>query len=326
MSLPQLFDLEPLFQTFESSDHGQWSDDLRMRTQRALAVDQHGLLSQWKSAWAALPNLTANSVGMDSGCVTATGVLSADEAELLKCGLKVFHPWRKGPFSLFGINIDTEWRSDWKWERLKDAVELRDRSVLDVGCGNGYFGWRMLAAGARLVAGLDPFLLYVMQHEVIKRYLGHELSNFVVPVGDDCIPERLHAFDVTFSMGVLYHRSAPIDHLQALHRTLKPGGQLVLESLIVDDERETVLTPEKRYAKMRNVWFLPSLSMLRLWLRRCAFRDVRVIDVTPTSTHEQRSTEWMTFESLPDFLDPADKSKTIEGYPAPVRAILTART
>ena len=45
-----------------------------------------------------------------------------------------------------------------------------------------------------------------------------------------------------------------------------------------------------------------------------------------TSLDEQRRTDWMTSESLAEFLDPNDRSKTIEGYPAPLRAVLTAKT
>nr|WP_169730591.1 DUF1698 domain-containing protein [Carnimonas nigrificans] len=44
----------------------------------------------------------------------------------------------------------------------------------------------------------------------------------------------------------------------------------------------------------------------------------------PIPADEQRSTEWMTFQSLKDFLDPEDQHKTIEGYPAPRRALLVA--
>ena len=54
--------------------------------------------------------------------------------------------------------------------------------------------------------------------------------------------------------------------------------------------------------------------------------DVEVVDITPTTVLEQRATEWMRFESLEQALDPVDGSKTIEGLPAPVRAVVTART
>jgi tRNA (mo5U34)-methyltransferase len=98
----------------------------------------------------------------------------------------------------------------------------------------------------------------------------------------------------------------------------------VLETLVIDGEGDRVLVPKGRYAKMRNVWFIPSLPLLENWLRRCGFERVTTVDVTRTTFEEQRSTDWMTFESLADFLDPADRDFTIEGYPAPRRAIVTA--
>lgn len=100
---------------------------------------------------------------------------------------------------------------------------------------------------------------------------------------------------------------------------------MVLESLIIDGDRDTVLIPKDRYAKMANVWFLPSTDALELWLYRAGFREIRTIDVTRTSTDEQRATSWMTFQSLSDFLDPNDPGLTAEGLPAPQRAILIAQ-
>jgi tRNA (mo5U34)-methyltransferase len=84
------------------------------------------------------------------------------------------------------------------------------------------------------------------------------------------------------------------------------------------------LVPEGRYAKMRNVWFIPSTQTLGGWLRRAGFRDVRLIDCSLTNVAEQHATEWMRFESLVDFLDPEDPSRTLEGHPAPRRAIFLA--
>ena len=48
------------------------------------------------------------------------------------------------------------------------------------------------------------------------------------------------------------------------------------------------------------------------------------MDIDITSVEEQRATDWMTYQSLKDFLDPNDPTKTIEGYPAPMRATLIA--
>jgi len=67
---------------------------------------------------------------------------------------------------------------------------------------------------------------------------------------------------------------------------------------------------------------VPSVPRLQRWLRQAGLPAGRVLDVTPTSETEQRSTEWMTFESLRECLDPEDPRKTVEGHPAPLRACL----
>ena len=237
--------------------------------------------------------------------------------------LKQFMPWRKGPFHIHGIHIDTEWRSDWKWERVQPHIQsLENRYVLDVGCGSGYHMWRMLGENAKMVVGADPSQLFLMQFQAIKHF-NPDPRIHLLPVGVEQLPEK-NAFDTVFSMGVLYHRKSPLDFLQQLKNQLRPGGELILETLVVEGDENTVLMAGDRYAQMRNVWFLPSTDALCLWMKRLGFKNVRVVDLAKTTIEEQRATQWMDSQSLVDFLDPQDHSKTIEGYPAPQRAVVVA--
>ena len=234
-------------------------------------------------------------------------------------------PWRKGPYQLNGVFVDTEWRSDFKWERLAPYIsDLKDRYVLDVGCGSGYHLWRMKGAGAKFVVGIDPTQLFLAQFWAVQHFIQNPDVN-LLPLGIDDLPE-LKAFDTVFSMGVLYHRKSPMDFLQQLKRQLAPGGELILETLIIEGDENTVLVPQDRYAKMRNVWFIPSAKALEKWLEKVGFNSIRLVNIDQTSLDEQRKTEWIDTESLEDFLDPNDPSKTIEGYPAPLRAIFVANT
>ncbi len=319
-----LFDREPLFEELRRRELADWASELRRLCDERFHPAKHGNLEKWQQAWQALPDCVDALLHAHGDAVTVEGTLDDASVASLAQSLMQFHPWRKGPFELFGIPIDTEWRSNLKWDRLASAIDFRGKAVLDVGCGNGYYGWKMLAGGADLVLGCDPYLLYVMQFEVLRRYAAESQKHFIVPLADTDLPPRLGAFDVTLSMGVLYHRTSPIDHLQTLAETLKPGGQVVLETLVIDSPEANTLVPKDRYAKMRNVWFIPSVPMLTRWLDRTGFGNIEVIDVTATTPSEQRSTPWMTFHSLADFLDPHDASRTIEGYPAPVRAIVVA--
>jgi tRNA (mo5U34)-methyltransferase len=77
---------------------------------------------------------------------------------------------------------------------------------------------------------------------------------------------------------------------------------------------------------MRNVWLLPTVPMLTKWLEETGYADIEIVDRSTTTTDEQRSTAWMRFESLCEALDPDDPTKTIEGWPAPNRVIITACT
>lgn len=275
---------------------------------------------RWQSDVAA-PRLTNPALATNS-----------DQSEFVKRQLLELCPWRKGPFDVFGVSLDAEWRCERKWARVSSAVSFEGKTLLDVGCGNGYYLLRALGAGARAALGVDPTWLYVAQFAALRRLIHPqnvtELSvpAWVLPLALEDVPQtaRLEA-DVVFSMGVLYHRKSPIEHLEALRPLVREGGTLVLETLVVPGGEQSVLVPKDRYAAMRNVWMIPSVDAACLWLSRCGYRDVRVVDVTVTSEAEQRATEFMTSASLRDFLDPHDPQLTLEGYPAPMRAIFLAR-
>lgn len=233
-------------------------------------------------------------------------------------------PWRKGPFCLFGVHIDSEWQCHMKWARLKNHIRpLPGKRVLDVGSGNGYFGFRMLEAGAKLVIGLEPHLPYLAQFWAIKLFLP-ETDNYVLPCRLEDVEEHSFNFDTVFSMGVIYHRRSPLDHILQLKKCLAPGGELVLETLFVDGPAGFCLIPRKTYARMSNVWVIPSPGTLEQWLTRCGFTKITMINTSTTSSLEQRKTEWMPFESLEDGLDASNPTLTIEGHPAPRRMITIA--
>ena len=278
----------------------------------------HGRAEEWDAALATVQSSTQASQ-FDTDTVSV-GDPNADFEDVLS----MFLPWRKGPFQVGKTLIDTEWRSDWKWQRISRHIQpLEGKQVLDIGCGNGYHLFRMLGAGADLALGIDPTILFNYQFSLLQR-LSQPNRAYLLPLRSEHLPQ-FGGFDTVFSLGVLYHRRSPIDHLRELLSFAKPGGELVLETLMVEGDQNTLLIPRDRYAKMANVWFIPSTSMLELMLRRAGFIDVKTVDVNVTSLEEQRATSWMQFQSLEDYLDPTDKTKTIEGYPAPARAILVAR-
>jgi len=310
---------------------GPWAARLPVLVADALGARRHGELDGWLGAVRGLPVMTTRQRRLDAPAVTVgtRPEATAGQRARIREGLQGLHPWRKGPFDLYGVLVDAEWRSDLKWDRIAPHLApLPGRRVLDVGCGNGYYGWRLCGAGAGTVVGVDPSQRCLAQYLAVRRLLGGAGAEWppfhFLPMRLEDLPEGPACFDTVLSMGVIYHRRDPLAHLAALRKLLRPEGQLVLESLVVPGGGEAVLAPVGRYACMANVHVIPTTDQLVQWVGMAGFTAVRIVDVTPTTPAEQRRTEWMRFHSLADFLDPADPRRTVEGHPAPVRAVCVA--
>jgi tRNA (mo5U34)-methyltransferase len=300
-----------------------WHAPLETTVRERLADAAHGDLPRWRATLASLPAAGVHSATLDAP-VVSVGPPAFDDSErdAIRAALLSLRPWRKGPFRIGDIHIDAEWRSDLKWARLAAAVApLPGRRILDVGCGNGYYALRMRGAGAAAVVGIDPTLGHLAQFQAIRHWLPPE-PVMILPLRLHELPRDSGLFDTVFSMGVLYHQRDPLDHLGTLYGALVPGGELVLETLVLPGDTAEVRAPDGRYARMRNVWHLPTVPQLLAWTGQAGFRSPRVVDVSETTPTEQRRTEWMPFESLADALDPADPARTVEGWPAPRRAVV----
>lgn len=242
--------------------------------------------------------------------------------EQLEHSLKQLMPWRKGPYQIGNLQLDSEWRGDMKWDRVSPHIRpLKGRSVLDVGAGNGYFTYLMSMAGAEIALGIEPFLLFNYQFQAIRTLIDNPPNAFVLPLRLEDMPNRA-LFDSVFSMGVLYHQKDHKLHLQQLKNLMANDGELVLETLVIDKKHGDKIIPQDRYARMRNVWCLPSTDTLYTWLERAGFKNIKLVDITKTTPKEQRATHWIgdNTQSLENFLDPNNNNLTIEGLPAPLRA------
>lgn len=298
-------------------------NQLKKITHDKLIDPIQGDFPRWFKAYKNLPQINSIDINTNNDAITCLSNNSNLDYENIKASLQQLIPWRKGPFNLFNCFIDSEWQSNMKWNRIEKSIpDLKNKTVLDVGCGNGYYMFRMLNHKPYLIMGIDPGLLQIMQFWSVEKYLKSGAA--ILPITLEKMPKDLNCFDVVFSMGVLYHRKSPIHHIIELSNTLKSGGQLILETLVIDGDETQCLLPTGRYAQMRNVWFLPSIDMLSIMLKRNGFKNIECIDVCVTTTDEQRTTDWMKFHSLEQFLN-KEQTKTIEGYPLPKRATLVAQ-
>lgn len=280
---------------------------------------------RWTTAYNDLEDFETKEVYFDRDAITTMADITDEQRTNLKENLKKFIPWRKGPFNIHGVEIDTEWRSCLKWDRLKNYISpLAGRRVADIGGGNAYYCFRMLDQKPKSVINFDPSSLFLHQFLAIQKYVKADNLNFY-PVGIEALNDVREAFDSVFFMGVLYHRKAPVECLKKLAQTISSGGELILETISIAGEGNYCLSPLPRYAKMPNVYFLPTNDCLCNWLEQSGFVNPKVVSIEKTSIEEQRKTEWSYEQSLEDFLDPNDSSKTVEGYPAPQRTVIIAQ-
>ena len=261
-------------------------------------------------------------LGIDHVTIGSADDLTEAQHETIRSAISALQPWRKGPFRLFGNEIDAEWRSNLKWDRVLPALgNLHGRKILDVGCGNGYYMFRAAHHNPSAVVGIDPSVPFFLSFELMQRYLQLEHMQYE-RLGVEHLDVFDQAFDVALCMGIVYHHRSPIPILNRLLKTLRVGGRAIIESQTIPGEGSMALFPEERYAKARNVYFMPTKDCLINWVRRAGFKNVELVDHTKVTPAEQRSTELMAYESLRDFLDPNDENLTVEGYPAPYRTIV----
>ena len=248
--------------------------------------------------------------------------LSEDEALQIKETALLMKPWRKGPFQINDLFIDSEWQSYIKYNLLAPYFDLKNKIVGDIGCNNGYYLFRMLSCEPKKLIGFDPSAIYYSQFQFINHFIQSDIVYELL--GVEHVEFYEHKFDVLFCLGVLYHRSDPVAMLKSLFKGLNKGGELILDTFMIDGKEEMCLTPKDRYSKIPNIYFVPTVPALINWCTRAGFERVEVLETMVTQPNEQRKTQWIDTQSLEDFLDPNDSTKTVEGYPAPKRVYIKA--
>ena len=211
--------LEVFFEFTKNSNLEQFHPQLRHVLQQHYELKNHGRSIEWDRALESMPQIECADYSFtdDSVCIVKPEHLGLDSMEY-KQHLKAFMPWRKGPWNLLGVEIQTEWHSDWKWQRIEPHISpLEGRQVLDIGTGNGYFLFRMLGAGASLALGIDPTRIFLYQFHAAQRLLPSN-GAYLLPLRSEHLP-AFGCFDTVFCLGVLYHRRSPIDHIQAVSYT-----------------------------------------------------------------------------------------------------------
>jgi len=297
-------------------------DLVKLREERAKWLSWKNI-KPYQDAINAIPDFEDIKVDIGDSIDIEIESLSKESATLIYECAYLMRPWRKGPFRINEIFIDAEWKSYMKYNLLEPHFNLKDKIVGDIGCNNGYYLFRMIKEEPKKLIGFDPSAIYYSQFMFIDKFVKSDIVYELL--GVEHVEFYEHKFDILFCLGVLYHRSDPVAMLKSLYKGLNKGGELILDTFMIDGDDEVCLTPKDRYSKIPNIYFIPTVNALKNWCYRAGFDDVEVLAIKKTDLSEQRKTSWVNTQSLEDFIDPDDESKTVEGYPAPKRVYIKAK-
>ncbi|SFV66824.1 tRNA (5-methoxyuridine) 34 synthase [hydrothermal vent metagenome] len=293
-----------------------------LRQERLKCLEWKNIKSFWE-AILALPTPRTIEIKLSDTIEIITTGLTREDEEFIYNTAKLISPWRKGPFRVSETFINSEWKSNLKYNLLRPHFDLKDKIVGDIGCNNGYYLFKMMEDKPRRLVGFDPSAITYCQFKFLEHFIQSGIRYELL--GVEHVEFYEHKFDVLFCLGVLYHRADPIGMLKSLFKGLNKGGELILDTFMIDGDEDICLTPRDRYSKLRNIYFIPTVSALKNWCYRAGFDEIEVLDIVKTKSSEQRKTEWINTQSLDDFLDKNDQNKTVEGYPAPKRVYIKAK-
>ena len=272
----------------------KWRDKLDFKLKNLVAKQP----IEYSTLLTSLPKIIANTritlnqplIKIEAIPLSPLITFSKIQRQALRKQLFFLSPWYMGYYSIYGVKIKSEWRSDWQWENLAKAIQsLKNKLVLDIHCGNGYYCWRIAGQGAKLVIGLQPNPLFRTQFLAVQHFISKQTPVVVLPLKIEQLPKKNIYFDSIFSLGLLSQYRSPMKHLTHLYNLLASNGELVLETLVIEGDKEQQLTPQGFYAGMSNVYYIPSILKLINDLKKSGFQQIECISTCTLSANDQYS-------------------------------------
>lgn len=151
--------------------------------------------------------------------------------------------------------------SSYKLTRLKMPDQLTGKTVLDIGCNEGFFCNQALQRDAAKVVGIDMDERFLS--EARQRYSDPRASYLLQGWHD--LPEGM--FDLILWTSAMHYELDPQKVLNAIAETLNPGGTFILECGVQIAPRKEMLYSLRHDG---GLWY-PTLPLIEEMLTRAGF-------------------------------------------------------
>lgn len=153
-----------------------------------------------------------------------------------------------------------------KWERLKPIVEklsIEDKTIIDIGCGDGFYAIQCAKMGCKYVLGSDIDSLRIKRANLAKEVYGLDNVEFK---STDLYEDDIEKFDVLLGLGLL-HRVPDIE--SCLDKMSQIADTLILEFKTYDtDKKECLKLEAKTKANNYNKFYsVPSINFVKSFLQ-----------------------------------------------------------
>lgn len=196
---------------------------------------------------------------------------SASEADPKEYYNKVAHNWE-------------DIRKDYYDESIKNhllnlGILKKDKTVMDLGSGNGYISIAV-AKHVKEVIAVD--ISKEMIKELKKNARINSIKNIQTIQSDDIdIPVEDEAVDVVCANMYLHHKEQPKLAIKEIGRVLKPGGIIFLSDFYEHKDLELK-------EKMHDIWLGFNSEKIKEWFLNCGFTD---IEITTIKQNEKKSSK-----------------------------------
>lgn len=168
----------------------------------------------------------------------------------------------------------------------------RGAAILEVGCGPGRLLWFLRQQGYTQVRGID------FSSEQVSRAKALGLAGIEQAEAHDYLRAHPAEFNLIFAIDVLAHltKSEVLDFLDAAHDALKPGGQIVLQTV----NGAGPFGGTYLYGDFVNETAFSAWSIAQV-LRACGFDQIVVSEVQPVPhglVSRLRKVLWMAIRTL----------------------------